>query len=224
MVGGSCGRRRSGRRGGPGRAPTPPRCHTYAVLNNANNSFPRAHSCGSATSPCSADTADGRQHDSHAKAHRNRESVAPPARGLVVGAAIVDSLTHPTRLLAAQRSYPENIKGKWEFPGGKVEEGEYPEAALHREIFEELGCSIRIGAQISPDRDTPGDWPLPNGRPMRLWLAELDPAGPAPHCGDSHDTLVWLTWAEATKLDWLPGDVQMLPALGTHFIKELRHS
>ena len=45
-------------------------------------------------------------------------------RQLVVGAIIVDSLAQPTRVLAARRSRPAKLAGSWEFPGGKVEEGE----------------------------------------------------------------------------------------------------
>ena len=85
---------------------------------------------------------------------------------LVVGAAIVDSLTRPTRLLAAQRSYPENLAGLWEFPGGKVEPGETSEAALRREISEELSTSLVLGARVSSNDD--GDWPLPNGSNIRI--------------------------------------------------------
>jgi 8-oxo-dGTP diphosphatase len=42
----------------------------------------------------------------------------------VVGAAVVDDLEHPTRLLAARRTEPPALAGGWEFPGGKVDEGE----------------------------------------------------------------------------------------------------
>lgn len=57
----------------------------------------------------------------------------------VVGAAILDSLANPTRLLAARRSAPERLAGQWEFPGGKVETGESGPEALRRELREELG-------------------------------------------------------------------------------------
>ena len=99
----------------------------------------------------------------------------------VVGAAIVDSLTNPTQLLAAQRSYPDALAGQWEFPGGKAEPGEVPEEALHREIREELGAALILGprilapatglASITTSAGTSGDWSIPVGR-MRVWLAE----------------------------------------------------
>ena len=67
---------------------------------------------------------------------------------LIVAAAILDSLDHPRMLLAAQRSYPADIAGLWEFPGGKVEPDESPEDAVLREIREELGCEIVLGERV----------------------------------------------------------------------------
>ena len=72
---------------------------------------------------------------------------APPRRR---APAIVDDLDHPTRLLAARRTEPPALAGGWEFPGGKVDPGESPLAALHREIREELGVPVR------PARTCPG--------------------------------------------------------------------
>lgn len=92
-----------------------------------------------------------------------------PCLKLVVGAAIVDSLACPTRLLAAQRSYPESLAGFWSSQAGAA--GESPEEGLQREISEELSTSLVLGARISSSDN--GDWPLPNGSNMRLWLAAV---------------------------------------------------
>ena len=134
---------------------------------------------------------------------------------LVVGAAIVDSLASPTRLLAAQRSYPESLAGLWEFPGGKVEVGESPEEGLQREISEELSTSLVLGARVSSSDD--GDWPLPNGSNMRLWLAAVADGASGPQLGMSHRELRWVRAAEIPQLPWLPGDLQILPSLLERF-------
>ena len=54
------------------------------------------------------------------------------------------------RLLVAQRPEGKHLAGMWEFPGGKVEPGETPQAALIREIAEELGCVAEAGAALTP--------------------------------------------------------------------------
>ena len=62
----------------------------------------------------------------------------------VVAAIII----HEGKLFATQRGYGE-WKDWWEFPGGKIEEGESPEEALCREIREELGCEIAVGELLT---------------------------------------------------------------------------
>lgn len=62
---------------------------------------------------------------------------------LVVAAALVDA---GGRVLVQQRPLGKPMAGLWEFPGGKVEEGEVPEAALARELAEELGISVACDA------------------------------------------------------------------------------
>lgn len=59
---------------------------------------------------------------------------------LVVAAALVDA---DNRVLIAQRPEGKQLAGLWEFPGGKVDPGERPEAALIRELAEELGITVK---------------------------------------------------------------------------------
>lgn len=136
---------------------------------------------------------------------------APGAVALVVGAAIVDHLGAPRTLLAARRTEPPRLAGGWELPGGKVEPGEDPVEALHREILEELGVRVELGDELpGPDADVPG-WPLPPAHRMRVWLARVVEGRPAPI--EDHDALRVLDPGEWLDVDWLPADVPIVRAL-----------
>lgn len=67
------------------------------------------------------------------------------ARFLPVVAAVI---RRGDRILLARRPMDKARPGQWEFPGGKVDAGETPEAALIREIREELGCTIRVADRL----------------------------------------------------------------------------
>jgi 8-oxo-dGTP diphosphatase len=107
------------------------------------------------------------------------------------------------RVLAAQRPPGKAQAGRWEFPGGKIEQGESPEGALAREIEEELGCILSLGAAL-----TPVDHPYPGGRLLlRPFLAKIASGAPTAH---EHSALRWVTAEEAARLDWAPADVPVL--------------
>lgn len=128
---------------------------------------------------------------------------------LVVAAVLLDDLDAPTRLLAARRTGPPALAGGWEFPGGKVEAGETPLAALHRELSEELGVSIEVGAEVAPRVGE--SWPIADGLVMRVWLAQLTAGEPV--LTADHDALRWLGREDLFDVPWLPADIALVATL-----------
>ncbi|MGW5325762.1 (deoxy)nucleoside triphosphate pyrophosphohydrolase [Streptomyces sp. NPDC004014] len=118
-------------------------------------------------------------------------------RTVVVGAALLDA----GRLLAARRSAPPELAGRWELPGGKVEPGERPEDALTRELAEELGIDAE------PVERVPGEWQLKPPYVLRVWTARLRPGSAAPRPLQDHDELRWLTPERLWEVPWLDQDV-----------------
>lgn len=125
------------------------------------------------------------------------------ADAVVVGAAIISE----GRLLAAQRAEPPELAGGWELPGGKVDPDETDEAALIRECAEELGVTVRLAARIG------GDWPLGGKSVLRVWTAAIVEGVPQ---ALEHLALRWLTADELYDVDWIPGDLPVVEALGRH--------
>ena len=124
----------------------------------------------------------------------------------------MDSLARPASMLVARRTAPEQFAGLWEFPGGKVDVGEECEAALHRELREELGVGVRLGHEL-PAAEANG-WRLNDKASMRVWLAEIIQG--EPHPLEDHDELRWVALTdhrEVLDLPWIPADFPIVEAL-----------
>lgn len=121
-------------------------------------------------------------------------------RRIVVGAAIL----RRGAVLAARRTTPPEVAGRWEFPGGKVEAGETPDVALVREIREELGCDIEVSGWLD------GDVPIGDAHVLRVAITRLVAGEPKPH---EHDRIRWLSSEELDDVDWLEPDLPFLAGL-----------
>ena len=107
-----------------------------------------------------------------------------------------------TIIFATQRGYGD-FKGGWEFPGGKIEEGETPQEALKREIMEELETEITVGELIDTREY---DYPIFHLSMDCFWAEIVS--------GDlilkEHEAAKWLTKEELDSVDWLPADITMI--------------
>lgn len=123
---------------------------------------------------------------------------------VVVAAAIVAD----GRVLAARRTRPAELAGRWELPGGKAEPGESDKDAVAREVREELGVVVVAGEQVGPEVEL--------GRRMVLrWFTArlLDPVDAIQPT--EHDAVRWLAADQLDEVDWLEGDEALLPHLRT---------
>lgn len=114
----------------------------------------------------------------------------------VVGAVIVSD----DRVLAAMRGPSGSLPNMWEFPGGKIEDGESPQEALAREIGEELLVDIKVGDEILT---TTHDYEF-GVVTLTTYYCELRCGTPQP---TEHAAIRWLTPDELASVEWAPADV-----------------
>ena len=132
----------------------------------------------------------------------------------VVAAIICDNMKKPKKIYTTQRGYGDLVGG-WEFPGGKIEEGETPEVALEREIMEELDTKIKVGKLLEVI-----DYDYPNFHlHMYCYLAEVVEGELVLK---EHQAGKWITKDKIFEVAWLPADVLLLGKLcelmGTPYI------
>ena len=131
-------------------------------------------------------------------------------KSIRVSAAVIH---RDENIFATQRGYGE-YKGKWEFPGGKREEGESGEEALYREIREELDSKVKIEKLIcTTDYDYPTfhltmDVYLSTLIEGKLTLLE-------------HEDAQWVSLDSIDDLDWLPADWSVIDEIKKHFSDSL---
>ena len=112
------------------------------------------------------------------------------------------------RVLVAQRPPHKHLALKWEFPGGKVEPGEEPAAALVREIEEELGCEITIGLALPRCTHAYAAMTIE----LIPFYCQLAPGSAEPHPHE-HAAVRWVTPAELKTLDLAAADWPVVAAL-----------
>ena len=109
-------------------------------------------------------------------------------------------------IFATQRGYGE-LKGGWEFPGGKIEEGETPQEALKREIMEELDTEIAVGELIDTIEY---DYPTFHLSMDCFWCEVVKGDLVLKEAEDSR----WLTKNQLREVAWLPADVTLIDKIG----------
>ena len=110
------------------------------------------------------------------------------------------------KIFATQRGYGD-FKDGWEFPGGKIEEGETPQEALAREIREELEADIIVGEHlVTVEHDYPNFHLF-----MQCFWAELREGTHMTLL--EHEAAKWLSFNELDSVDWLPADIDVVRAI-----------
>lgn len=120
----------------------------------------------------------------------------------VVAAVICDSIKVKNHIFATARGYGE-FKGQWEFPGGKIEDGETPQIALVREIKEELDTIVEVGELIDTIEY---DYPSFHLSMDCFWCEVVEGELKLLEAEDAK----WLNRDELDSVQWLPADLKII--------------
>jgi 8-oxo-dGTP diphosphatase len=112
------------------------------------------------------------------------------------------------KILAAQRGQDTHLSGKWEFPGGKVDEGESEEDCIIREIREELGVEVTPTSRLSENVHDYGD------KQIRLIPFQCELVSGEPVARE-HASLRWVSIHDLADLTWCEADVPIVEQLST---------
>jgi 8-oxo-dGTP diphosphatase len=136
---------------------------------------------------------------------------------ITVVAAVIER--DDRRLLIGQRRRDDTSPLKWEFPGGKVENGETPEAALSRELFEELGATLQKCAEIARVRHKYAD--TANGLEIRFYAAAIASPTDAELAVVKRpfEQLAWVLPKELSQHDFLAANARLVADLATGRLK-----
>lgn len=118
------------------------------------------------------------------------------------------------QVLACKRAPGKSAAGKWEFPGGKIDDDETPELALSREIREELAISISVGALVDRTSTPVGDLDID----LACYLVSSDEV---PSHSTDHDELRWLPVDALSDLDWAAPDLPAVAVLSSPAYKPI---
>ena len=127
----------------------------------------------------------------------------------VVAAVICDNIKEKNKIFATARGYGE-LKGGWEFPGGKVEPGETPQQALVREIMEELDTEIKVGEWIDTIEF---DYPTFHLSMDCFWCQLIRGDLELLEAAEAR----WLTKETLKSVEWLPADLGLIEKIEKAF-------
>jgi 8-oxo-dGTP diphosphatase len=119
-------------------------------------------------------------------------------------------LVKDNKILIAKRPSNDKLANKWEFPGGKIEDGETPEECLVREIKEEFNIDIEVKTYFGNSIYNYDHGSIE----LLAYLAHTESIELTP---TAHDEYIWVSISELTKYDFAPADIPFVTRLRSEF-------